>query len=70
MKHIEVYWVSKTQKETLFKDNQTLQELISGKYWRIDNLTPGLDLLDNFYHCAVQDNNYEQMREKLYFRII
>ena len=70
LQNIEVYWLGKTMKEVLFKDHQTLQELISGKYWRVDNLTPGLDLLHNFYHCAVQEGNYEQIREKLYFRLV
>lgn len=70
LKNIQVFWVGhKQSKEIYFQDNQKLQFLISGKYWRIDNLTPGLDLLDNFYHCAVQGDNYEQIREKLYFRI-
>ena len=47
-----------------------LQELISQKCWRIDNLTPGLDLLDNFWSLALQDQNYELIREKLFFRFV
>ena len=71
LKDIQIYWIGHKQtKEIYFQDNQRLQSLISGKYWRIDNLTPGLDLLENFYHCAVQGDNYEQIREKLYFRIL
>ena len=58
-------------REIELKDpNMKLQELISTKCWRIDNLTPGLDLLDNFWNLALQDNNYELIREKLYFRFV
>ncbi len=48
----------------------SLQELIKGEYWRVDNLTPGLDLIDNFWDLALQENNYELIREKLYFRFV
>ena len=50
--------------------NQQLQELISAKCWRIDNLTPGIDLMDNFWNLALQENNYELIREKLYFKFV
>lgn len=53
----------------LSDDNQQLRELISQKLWRIDNLTPGLDYIDNFWNLALQENNYELIREKLYFRL-
>jgi len=41
-------------REIELKDpNMKLQELISTKCWRVDNLTPGLDLLDNFWNLAL-----------------
>ena len=41
-------------------------------------MTPGLDLIDNFWGLALQDgkdgnigtSNYELMREKLYFKFV
>ena len=55
----------------ILQDQQmSLQELIRAEYWRVDNLTPGLDLIDNFWDLALQDNNYELIREKLYFRFV
>ncbi len=48
----------------------SLQELIKAEYWRVDNLTPGLDLIDNFWDLALLDDNYELIREKLYFRFV
>ena len=49
---------------------QQLQELISAKCWRIDNLTPGIDLMENFWNLALQNDNYELIREKLYFKFV
>ena len=68
-----IYWRShdhhKNQREYVFSDNgQLIQELITAKCWRIDNLTPGLDFIDKFWSLALQGDNYEKIREKLYFK--
>ena len=31
-------------------------------------MTPGLDLIENFWNLALLENNYELIREKLYFK--
>ena len=76
---IVVYWTNRSnntktevvseERELVLEDeNDQLQELISSKCWRVDNLTPGLDLIENFWNLALLENNYELIREKLYFK--
>ena len=51
---IQIESREQTPKELILSnDKQQLQELIKDNYWRIDNLTPGLDLMDNFWSVAM-----------------
>ena len=47
-----------------------LQELVTRNIWRQANLTPGLDLMENFWDVALKEDNYETIREKLFFRVV
>ena len=73
---VALYWRSNNVEGSgvrsfeLSDNQQKLQELITAKCWRIDNLTPGLDLIDDFWNLALQESNYELIREKLYFKLM
>ena len=62
-------WKLPASEQLLLDDTFKLEDLILTNRWRLDNLTPGLDLIDDFWDIALkQEENYELAREKLFFK--